>query len=289
MKCLNCNGERFTEKRIRIPSDFRGEVIDAVVPAQVCNKCEQPLMNSAQMDVLRKAVSDTYRKKHGLLSSEEIVGFRKNLGMSQREFAKYLEVGDASVKRWETHYVQDKSQDRHIRLKCDKSYAKNHVEYLEERETESDEMSGNRGFSWERFCAVTLALLDVNDSPLYLNKSLFYVDFLNFKRHGASVTGCRYAKLDHGPCPDNYRALFQRLFKEGMIKQGKGHQILATKKPDLSILDDNEKETLEKVKREAAIQKGKKLFNQSHTETAFEKTEFYSQINYKFASKLKLT
>jgi putative zinc finger/helix-turn-helix YgiT family protein len=288
MKCLNCNGEWFTKKRIRIPSDFRGEVIDAVVPAQVCNKCEQPLMNSAQMDVLRKAVSDTYRKKHGLLSSEEIVSFRKKLGMSQREFAKYLEVGDASVKRWETHYVQDKSQDRHIRLKCDKSYASVHAQKLDEKTLVADELSGKRTFSWEKFCAATLTLLDASDSPLTLNKALFYSDFLNYKRNGVSITGSRYAKLDHGPCPDSYRVLFQRMIQEGLVKQGKGHQILPMAKPDLSLFDDDEIQTLEAVKKLAAKKKWH-LFDLSHTEDAFEKSDYYCLISYKFAAKLKIS
>jgi hypothetical protein len=43
--------------------------------------------------------------------------------MSQTAFASYLKVGEASIKRWETYYVQDVVQDDHIRLKCDEAYA----------------------------------------------------------------------------------------------------------------------------------------------------------------------
>ena len=43
--------------------------------------------------------------------------------MSQAAFANYLKVGEASIKRWETYFVQDVVQDDHIRLKCDEAYA----------------------------------------------------------------------------------------------------------------------------------------------------------------------
>lgn len=38
--------------------------------------------------------------------------------MNQVQFAKFLSVGEASVKRWETWLVQDRSSDHLIRLKC---------------------------------------------------------------------------------------------------------------------------------------------------------------------------
>jgi hypothetical protein len=38
--------------------------------------------------------------------------------MTQRQFAEFLRVGEASVKRWETWLVQDASSDELIRVKC---------------------------------------------------------------------------------------------------------------------------------------------------------------------------
>ena len=47
--------------------------------------------------------------------------------MSQRDFAKYLGVGEASVKRWEAGHIQDESSDRLIRMKTDLHAAKENV------------------------------------------------------------------------------------------------------------------------------------------------------------------
>jgi DNA-binding transcriptional regulator YiaG len=70
-------------------------------------------MNDEQMSELRKRAADAYRTNHGLLTSEEIVNFRNALGMSQAAFANYLKVDKASIKRWETYFVQDFKKPSH--------------------------------------------------------------------------------------------------------------------------------------------------------------------------------
>lgn len=290
MKCLNCDGEKFENKRIRIPSEFRGETIEVVVPASVCSKCQEPLMNDAQMTVLRQEVADAYRRKNNLLTSGEIIAFRKKLNFSQREFAAYLEVGEASVKRWETNFIQDKSQDSHIRLKCDRELAEKNAFDLNNLIGSGEDLQGNRAFSWERFQSVVLVLVKAFNTPLFLNKALFYADFLNFKRHRVSITGCVYAKLDYGPCPDSFRMLFGRMLSEGAIKEGPGYKLLPKAEPDMKLFDDNEKATLQTILEYARKKKGAQdLFDLSHEEAAFEKTAMYKQISYKHAAKLKIS
>ena len=123
MKCLNCDCEKFESKNLRFTPEIKGEEVEVVVPSFVCTTCQTPLMDGEQMNVLRRSAADKYRKQHTLLTSEEIIKYRASLGMSQTGFANYLKVGEASIKRWETYYVQDVVQDDHIRLKCDEAYA----------------------------------------------------------------------------------------------------------------------------------------------------------------------
>jgi len=123
MKCLNCDCEEFESKNIRFNLEIKGEEVEVVVPSFVCTKCQTPLMDGEQMNMLRRSAADKYRKQHHLLTSEEIIKYRTSLGMSQTAFANYLKVGEASIKRWETYFVQDVVQDDHIRLKCDEAYA----------------------------------------------------------------------------------------------------------------------------------------------------------------------
>jgi putative zinc finger/helix-turn-helix YgiT family protein len=91
------------------------------MPALACAKCGWITVDLQQADELRKRTADAYRKKHGLLTSDEIKAYRKLLRKTQREFAVWVGVGEASVKRWETYLVQDKSSDQLMRVKCEKA------------------------------------------------------------------------------------------------------------------------------------------------------------------------
>ncbi len=117
MKCLTCKGERFIERSVKFNPAIKNEVVEFVLPCPVCAHCKTPFIDTKQMNMLRRAAADRYRGLHNLLTSEQIVACREDLGMSQVGFARYLNVGEASVKRWETYYIQDVSQDDHMRMR----------------------------------------------------------------------------------------------------------------------------------------------------------------------------
>lgn len=288
MKCLNCGEDKFEEKNYRFTPEMKGEEVEVVVSAMICTKCQYPLMNDEQMSQLRKATADAYRKKHGLLTSEEIVNFRTLFGMSQAAFANYLKVGDASIKRWETYFVQDVGQDEHIRLKCDEAYAEFSALNVHWKSHPPDVYSGNRRFSWELFKQAVRYLIVFTKSPLFLNKALFYTDFLHFKLYNMSITGARYAHLEYGPCPQQYENLIYYMLHEGDLIRAKKH-ILKTNKPaDLSIFSDSEKEVLKSIATIAKPDGGKKLLDLSHQEDAYIKTDAMALISYEFAKNLKI-
>ena len=120
MICVRCENEEFAlVPEAELEQDFRGETLKVAAPSMVCTKCGWTMLGPGQLDELRRRTADAYRKNHRLLTSAEIKGCREVLGMSQREFAEFLKVGEASVKRWETWQVQDQSSDELIRLKCE--------------------------------------------------------------------------------------------------------------------------------------------------------------------------
>lgn len=288
MKCLNCDNTSFAEKKVRISTEYGGKALEVIVPAHVCTNCDEPLMDSKQMNILRQAAADRFRQQHGFLTSENIVAIRKKMEMSQRQFAAYLGVGEASIKRWETYFAQETAMDEHIRLKCDKAFAERNAFNVAMSTQLVDEFSGKREFSWERFTNAVLALIETCKSPLYINKALFYLDFLHFKKHGLSITGSNYAKLEYGPCPDNYKMLFTKMLEENLIKESKGHELVALQEPDLNLFDDNEKQTISEIVKLAKKDSGKSLYHKSHREEAYTKSSTWGPVSYKFASKLKI-
>jgi len=117
MLCLRCKNEEFKECLAETPQVFRGENFTVKAPAMACTHCGWQTMTDDQADVLSRAVADAYREKHQLLTSGEIKQARQQLGLSQEAFAKRVSVGVASVKRWETGFVQEKGNDDLIRFK----------------------------------------------------------------------------------------------------------------------------------------------------------------------------
>lgn len=288
MKCLHCDSEKFEKKNMRFNPEIKGEEVDVVAPSFVCAQCQTPLMDSAQMNALRRSAADQYRKTHKLLTSQEIIKYRGLLGMSQAAFANYLKVGEASIKRWETYYVQDVVQDDHIRLKCDEAYAELNALEVHWKSHPSDIYSGGRSFCLELFKQAVRYLIKFTKSPLYLNKALFYADFKHFQLHGVSITGARYVHLDYGPCPDQYQNLYQLFLSKGVLVAGGHHALKSTEKPDLTVFSDSEREVLQRVAEMTRTDSGKKLLKISHEEEAYKKTEPLQLISYEYSKGLKI-
>lgn len=292
MRCLHCDSEDFKRQRLRFDPSIKGQNVEVVVPCYVCESCSTPLMDSAQMNVLRRAAADEYRSAHGLLTSEQIIRYRETLGMSQAAFARYLSVGEASIKRWETYHIQDASQDDHIRLKCDVAYAEVNYLNVNWKKQEPDVYSGHKRFSLELFKNVALYLVEkTGESLLFLNKLHFYVDFLHFKRHRVSITGTRYAPLKYGPCPDQYRMLYDSLECNLVLRadrEDSAHSYRGLCETDLSLFDDKELQTLEDVATLCKERGAKALYELSHVEKGYVDTPECTFISYDFAEDLLL-
>ncbi|MGZ3633104.1 MAG: type II TA system antitoxin MqsA family protein [Parachlamydiaceae bacterium] len=288
MKCLNCDCEKFEKKNVRFTPEIKGEEVEVVVQSFVCAECQTPLMNGEQMNALRKSAADKYRQNHNLLTSEEIVRYRALLGMSQVAFANYLKVGEASIKRWETYFVQDEVQNDHIRLKCDEAYAELNALEVHWKSHSFDMYSGQRPFCLELFKQAVKYLIGFAKSPLFLNKALFYADFKHFQRYGVSITGARYVHLEYGPCPDQFQNIYQLFLSKKVLISAGHHKLKSVEKPDLSVFSDSEKEILEYVAQIAQKDGGQQLLKISHDEQAFKKTEPLELISYELSKTLKI-
>jgi len=287
MKCLKCNNSQFDEQNVRFNPEVKGEFVEVIVSCKVCKKCNSPFMDTEQMNVLRRAAADKYRKSHNLLMSSQIITYREELGMSQSAFARYLNVGEASIKRWETYYIQDIGQDEHIRIKCDEACAEINFLDVYWKRHEPDIYSGNRKFNLQLFKNVaTFLVKHINESIIYLNKLHFYVDFFHFKKFGTSLTGARYVPLKYGPCPDQYRTIYAAMVNKGYLKENKDHFYEALSPLDLTLFDDNERETLDYIQKFCRSHGAKKLYTLSHQEPGYTKTSECAFISYQFARNL---
>lgn len=292
MKCLKCNSENLVTKIIRHSPEIKGEVVEVLAPCLICNNCHETSMDIKQMNVMRGLVADEYRRKHHLLTSKEIVALRNSFGMSQIAFANYLKVGEASIKRWETCFIQDESQDELIRIKCRQADAERNALEVNWKNKPPDIYSGYRKFNFELFKNAVLYLVDVAKvSILFLNKALFYLDFVHYKRHKTSITGTRHVPLQYGPCPDQFQLIFQYLVDTQQLepRSNRKDYFKAKVKADLSLFDEQELETLKFIANMCKEQKKlQTLFDISHQERGFLETPKFQPISYDYAKYLKI-
>ena len=78
----------------------------------MCPVCGIEAGTINQTATTQRAISDAYRKAVNLLTGKEIREGRKELELSQEALAKRMNVGIASIKRWEgrAHPVQSHGQ-----------------------------------------------------------------------------------------------------------------------------------------------------------------------------------
>ncbi|EIV99918.1 type II toxin-antitoxin system MqsA family antitoxin [Thermoanaerobacter siderophilus] len=130
--CPVCGKEQETEviEKEEV-SNIRGDEIKALARIRICSICGEELFDEELEEENIQRVYDIYRKKHGILSPDEIKNIRESYGLSQRAFAKLLGIGEASIARYETGALPEKSLSNMIMLLKD---PKNMEKLLEKNE-----------------------------------------------------------------------------------------------------------------------------------------------------------
>lgn len=129
--CPAC-GTKMVEKRgvLRLP--VNGEEIS--VPSAVhlrCPKCGELVLRFRDAKRLHEDAIAIYRKKHGLLSADEIRAIRGRFGLTQADLGRLLRLGANTVSRWESaRNVQTSAMDILLRLIRDLPGS---IDYLRER------------------------------------------------------------------------------------------------------------------------------------------------------------
>ncbi len=115
--CLTC-GTTMVEKRGRLRLPVNGEEIS--VPSAVhlsCPRCGEVVLRFRDSKRLHEDAIAIYRKKHGLLSADEIRAIRERFGLTQAGLAHLLRLGANTVSRWESgRNVQTAAMDILLRL-----------------------------------------------------------------------------------------------------------------------------------------------------------------------------
>ena len=114
-----------------VEAELKGEHVSVELNASQCANCGEVVLLGKHVRAYHRAVSDAYRRKVGLLTMDELDSLRRDLKMTLPEFADYVFVGIATLKRWRRGEIQTQALDRLVRLRAD-------PRFLEEAKAELD-------------------------------------------------------------------------------------------------------------------------------------------------------
>jgi putative zinc finger/helix-turn-helix YgiT family protein len=106
------------EKRGTLRLPVNGEEIAVPSAAHFgCPKCGEIVLRYRDSRRLGEDAVTIYRKKHGLLSADEIRALRERFDLTQADLAHLLRLGANTVSRWESgRNVQTAAMDILLRL-----------------------------------------------------------------------------------------------------------------------------------------------------------------------------
>jgi DNA-binding transcriptional regulator YiaG len=184
-------------------------------------------------------VARVYAERHGM-TKLELQNVRKQFKLGVRPFAKLLNIGPASVTRYESGSLPQAShleiyrrlqQHPHVILEffnrnkgllssrelkmaevaLDAWTKSDHSYQTDEQIIESiykpyeiTELAGYSDFSLDKLIQMILFFTTKGALKTKLMKLLWYSDFLYFKRQTVSITGVTYVKYPYGPVPKDH-------------------------------------------------------------------------------------
>jgi len=179
---------------------------------------------------------NVYRKKHGLMTPDQIRELRRKYGLSVRAFSLLLGWGEITLHRYESGSLQDDAHEASLRLaenpaNIEVLLATNgHKLTAHQRGKLQAQLKtiGNGTYAFDRSCYaepamireqqdvysgwVPMRLSKLREMVLFfaqlpnmyetkLNKLLFYADFKHYKQHRVSISGSPYLAFPYGPVP----------------------------------------------------------------------------------------
>ena len=226
---------------------FKNSKVDYEASYPFCENAEELYMEESQIQENDIRLKNAYRRKQGLLTSEEIVAIRLKYGITQSDLCVLLGWGAKTITRYESHHVQDRAHDTILRkigqdpewflvLLADakehlsdaaykkyfeaatRLYEKNKDIYLK-KAIEADYagyagnkmLHGNTELSLDKVVDVIRYFAASSKiRKLYkvkLMKLLWYADALSYKRRGFAMTGLVYQALPMGAVPVGHNAI----------------------------------------------------------------------------------
>jgi putative zinc finger/helix-turn-helix YgiT family protein len=327
--CPNCEKETEQHHIDKVENmNIRGEVIPVQLEYVHCDECGEDFeIPRPDFDPLDAAYRE-YRRRKGMIQPEEIRKFRKDLGLTQKEFSEILGIGIATLNRYENGALQSEVHDQVIRYAMQpdnllrllknkpdavsqedrqrifqklQKEGQNNGNLLEDAIERFGSYPPNMNSGYKRFDVYkffqSIKFFCYKDGVVKtkLMKLLFYADFKHFKDNGVSITGTHYVHATHGPVPDQFEtwlaALTEWKKEINIEEQTFGDyigEVYISDEPDLSAFSTSEITALAIVKDSFKGYSAKQIRDFSHREKGYQATKDGDLISYQYAMELSI-
>ena len=265
-----------------------------------------------------------YRKKHNLMLPSEIIKLREKYKLTQIELSRLLGLGDVTIARYEGKSIQDEVYDMLLKrindnpyfaLEClklnrirfkDERYheieqeIKNYIDEIDENSSREnlkiqyityEDESIENGFmqlNIDKLEAI-ISYIAIHIKELYkvrLMKMLWYIDSLNYKMYGKSVTGLVYLHRELGALPvGHYQIIGLHNVKVEEIERDDNvlYKILPNYSINLDLITSQEKLIIDEVINKFIKYNANDIVEFMHNEEAYKNTTNGEVISYEFA------
>lgn len=144
--CLVCMEEEDVDiVEVTDTEIYKGEEISFKAIYEYCSNADEYLETEEMIKINCLSMKNEYRKKLGLLTSDEIINIREKYKISQEDLSDILDWGKTRIRKYENCEIQDRDHDDVLRnIESD---PKCFLEMLEKSKDRLSEKSYNKYFS----------------------------------------------------------------------------------------------------------------------------------------------
>ncbi len=308
----------------------RGEDIKILSSVLSCAECRKDVFNDELDEKNLQNAYGEYRKKHCFLSSNEIKEIREKYCLSQRGLSRLLGWGEITLHRYESGGLQDEAHNTVLQLISEpenmNKIFENHTNLLSPLEAkklkeriiglisgymepklnlkieecllrEPSDLTGNKRFDLEKTKNMVLYILTFHKTyATKINKLLWYMEFLFYRKFSVSIAGNCYFHLKYGPVPDGYDLILgimmneKLLEKEEVFKHECPQELLKLIVPfDKTIFSKEEFFVMDYVLKKFKDFTCKEISDYSHKEIPYKNTNEGEAISYNLSDTLSLS
>ncbi len=255
--CPECNEEAKLIRRPK-QVEFRKEKFDITEHFYLCEKCNKEIEPDFLIDLNMNQVYNQYREHHNIIFPEQIKKIREEYKLNPIKMSRILGFGDNVYRSYENGEVPSISNARILKMaadpekfeemvkecisvykneilsrvefedvmkiinskKADKEKERDFADFIKEKFIRATSKTGFRVFNLNKYAYMVIFFLEnYGDSfKTYINKFLFYSDFLNYKNTGYSISGSEYIAIHKGPVPDLFDIYYELMKQRGVFE-----------------------------------------------------------------------